>query len=156
MSSITLAAATPRRARGAGAAAASTSRHSAARVAPPRSGHSLQLQRIAAPGTDARWAPRRGRRFREPGAHALCEAEADARPPRRPAPPRPGRVRGGGGAAAAAARLTAPPGGRRGRGQAGPLPVCACAAGSQGRAGNREIWLGRQLRQEVVPQRMLC
>lgn len=35
----------------------------------------------------ARWAPRRGRRFREPGAHALGAAEADPRPARRRAPP---------------------------------------------------------------------
>lgn len=54
---------------------------------PPRSGHSLRSPRIAAPGSDARSAPRRGRRFREPGAHALGAAEADLRPARRLTPP---------------------------------------------------------------------
>lgn len=51
----------------------------------------------------ARWAPRRGRRFREPGAHALGAAEADPRPARRRAPPGVGLREAAAIAAAAAA-----------------------------------------------------
>lgn len=83
-------------------AAASTSRHSAAPIGPPRSGHSLRQPHIAAPETDGHWPPRRGHRFREPGAHALRAAEADPPPARGPAPPGSGQGRGGGGGATSA------------------------------------------------------
>lgn len=76
----------------------------------------------------ARWAPRRGRRFREPGAHALGAAEADPRPARRRAPPglaseRRRRLRRRRRAASATWRAEGA--------RAGARPaVCACAAGS--------------------------
>lgn len=76
----------------------------------------------------ARWAPRRGRRFREPGAHALGAAEADPRPARRRAPPglaseRRRRLRRRRRVASATWRAEGA--------RAGARPaVCACAAGS--------------------------
>lgn len=77
----------------------------------------------------ARWAPRRGRRFREPGAHALGAAEADPRPARRRAPPglaseRRRRLR-------RRRRWAASATWRAEGARAGARPaVCACAAGS--------------------------
>lgn len=87
-------------------------------AAPPRSAHSPRspCRALSLRRPTARWAPRRGRRFREPGAHALGAAEAD--PAARKAA---GAARLG--LQEAARGSPAPPGGRRGKRRRAPSPL---------------------------------